>query len=191
MSARQFPVTPAALRPEEWKLFRNGDIPPQPHGNSLLPCHHNRPHLNSAFFANFFPPVDWVKFGRILTLVCSKFLISCYWAECKISFAATLRFCSRLSTPHCLFSDASVNILANKSFVKLQVESIQTHLLFCQFCMSCWNFRWHVWLWSVPPGELLLLLLLGFLSSSFQHIKCKMQKCKLNVQGVFSHWASP
>ena len=67
----------------------------------------------------------------------------------------------------------------------LQVESIQTHLLFCQFCMSCWNFRWHVWLWSVPPGELLLLLLLGFLSSSFQHIIWKMQKCKLNVEGVF------
>ena len=148
MSARQFPVTPAALRPEEWKLFRNGDIPPQPHGNSLLPCHHNRPHLNSAFFANFFFPVDWVKFGRILTLVCSKFLISCYWAECKISFAATLRFCSRLSTPHCLFSDASVNMLAKKSFVKLnfvyfsfrwlflQVESIQTHLLF--FASFAW-----------------------------------------------------
>ena len=121
MSARQFPVTPAALRPEEWKLFRNGDIPPQPHGNSLLPCHHNRPHLNSAFFANFFfLPVDWVKFGRILTLVCSKFLISCYWAECKISFAVTLRFCSRLSMPHCLFFWCLGQYFGQKIFCETQ-----------------------------------------------------------------------
>ena len=175
MSARQFPVTPAALRPEEWKLFRNGDIPPQPHGNSLLPCHHNRPHLNSAFFATFFFPVDWVKFGRILTLVCSKFLISCYWAECKISFAATLRFCSRLSTPHCLFFWCLGQYFGQKIFCETQfcvfflwggffsrLKEYRRICFFCQFCMSCWNFRWHVWLWSVPPGELLLLLLLGF-----------------------------